>query len=186
MSFDVRHSPFEVRSSAFGVESFGYGGHGESAADVLLGAVNPSGKLAETVPVRLEDAPSYLDFPGEHGHVRYGEGIHVGYRWYDARAIEVDYPFGHGLSYTTFAYRDLAVTVHALEDPVAVTVSLTLANTGGRDGEDEFDCDQRQQIGEKRHGRALKCKKRFLTSAGCWPPLGDQRTFSHSSSTAIK
>src|SRR5204863_8783058 len=62
------------------------------------------------------------------------EGIHVGYRWYDARAIKVDYPFGHGLSYTTFAYRDLAVTVHALEDPVAVTVSLTLANTGGRDG----------------------------------------------------
>ena len=103
---------------------------------MLLGAVNPSGKLAETVPVRLEDTPSYLDFPGEHGHVRYSEGIHVGYRWYDARAVDVDYPFGHGLSYTTFAYSRLAVRVHHVEDRVALTVSLTLANTGGRDGAD--------------------------------------------------
>ena len=108
--------------------------HGESVADVLLGTVNPSGKLAETVPVRLEDTPSYLDFPGEHGHVRYSEGIHVGYRWYDARGLEVDYPFGHGLSYTTFEYSDLDVSVHPVEDPVALTVTLTLTNAGGRDG----------------------------------------------------
>jgi len=107
---------------------------GESVADVLLGDVNPSGKLAETVPVRLEDTPSYLDFPGEHGHVRYSEGIHVGYRWYDARGIDVDYPFGHGLSYTSFDYSDLAVSVHDVEDPVALTVTLTLANTGKRNG----------------------------------------------------
>src|SRR4029453_105606 len=85
--------------------------HGDSIADVLLGEVNPSGKLAETVPVRLEDTSSYLDFPGEFGHVRYGEGFYVGYRWYDARVIDVDYPFGHGLSYTTFDYSDLEVTV---------------------------------------------------------------------------
>jgi beta-glucosidase len=108
--------------------------HGESVADVLLGQVNPSGKLAETVPIRLEDTPSYLDFPGEHGHVRYSEGIHVGYRWYDARGIDVDYPFGHGLSYTSFEYSDLAVTVRDVEDPVALTAALTLANTGNRDG----------------------------------------------------
>jgi beta-glucosidase len=110
--------------------------HGESVADVLLGTVNPSGKLAETVPIRLEDTPSYLDFPGEHGHVRYSERIHVGYRWYDARGIDVDYPFGHGLTYTAFEYSDLAVTVHDVEDRVALTVSLTVANTGGRDGAD--------------------------------------------------
>jgi beta-glucosidase len=108
--------------------------HGESVADVLLGDVNPSGKLAETVPVRLEDTPSYLDFPGEHGHVRYSEGIHVGYRWYDARGLDVDYPFGHGLSYSSFDYSDLAVTVRHVDDPVALTVMLTLANTGSRDG----------------------------------------------------
>ena len=79
---------------------------GGAIADVLYGAVNPSGRLAETIPLRLADTPAYLDFPGEHGHVRYGEGLFVGYRWYDARDIEVRYPFGHGLSYTTFAYAE--------------------------------------------------------------------------------
>ena len=65
---------------------------------MLYGLVNPSGKLAETVPVRLQDSPAYLNFPGEAGHVRYGEGIFVGYRWYDAREMAVEFPFGHGLS----------------------------------------------------------------------------------------
>lgn len=108
--------------------------HGDSVADVLLGEVNPSGKLPETVPVRLEDTSAYLDFPGEAGHVRHSEGIHVGYRWFDARRLDVDHAFGHGLSYTTFGYRNLDVVVHAIDDPIALTVSLDLANTGGRDG----------------------------------------------------
>ena len=64
------------------------------------------------------------------GHVRHSEGIYVGYRWFDARRLEVDYPFGHGLSYTTFDYADLQVAVHDLDDPIALTVSLTLTNTG--------------------------------------------------------
>ena len=108
--------------------------HGDSITDVLVGDVNPSGKLPETVPIRLEDTSSYLDFPGELGHVRHSEGVHVGYRWFDARRLEVDYPFGHGLSYTTFDYSDLRITVHDLDDPIAMTVSMALANTGGRDG----------------------------------------------------
>ena len=108
--------------------------HGDSITDVLLGEVNPSGKLPETVPVRLEDTSSYLDFPGDLGHVRHSEGMHVGYRWFDARHLEVDYPFGHGLSYTTFNYVDLDITVHDIDDPVAMTVSMTLTNTGRRDG----------------------------------------------------
>jgi beta-glucosidase len=108
--------------------------HGDSIVDVLLGDVNPSGKLPETVPVRLEDTSAYLDFPGEAGHVRHSEGIHVGYRWFDARHLEVDYPFGHGLSYTTFGYTDLQMAVHDLDDPTAFTVSITLTNTGSRDG----------------------------------------------------
>ena len=108
--------------------------HGDSIIDVLFGEVNPSGKLAETVPVRLEDTSSYLDFPGEFGHVRYSEGVHVGYRWFDARRLEVDYPFGHGLSYTTFDYADLQITVHDLEDPAALTVSMALTNSGDRRG----------------------------------------------------
>ena len=86
---------------------------GSAVADVLYGAVNPSGRLAETVPVRIEDTPAYLAFPGEHGHVRYGEGLFVGYRWYDARRLEVAFPFGHGLSYTTFSYADAAAAVNA-------------------------------------------------------------------------
>jgi beta-glucosidase len=108
--------------------------HGESVADLLLGDVNPSGKLAETVPVRLADTPSFLDFPGENSLVTYGEGIHVGYRYYDARDLAVDHPFGHGMSYTTFEYSDLEVLVHDVDDAVAVTAGLTITNTGGRRG----------------------------------------------------
>ena len=100
---------------------------GSATADVLYGAVNPSGKLTETIPLRLEDNPSYGNFPGELGHVRYGEGILVGYRWYDARKLEVAFPFGHGLSYTTFGYGDATASLTASGD-VIVTVPVT--NTG--------------------------------------------------------
>ena len=70
------------------------------------------------------------DFPGEHGHVRYGEGLLIGYRWYDAHRLPVAYPFGHGLSYTTFDYSDLAVTVRADGAEPEVDVALTVTNTG--------------------------------------------------------
>jgi beta-glucosidase len=108
--------------------------HGDSIADILLGDANPGGKLAETIPLRLEDTPSYLSFPGEYENVTYGEGIYVGYRYYDARNMAVDYPFGHGLSYTTFAYSDLNVTVRPLSDPIAFDAKLTVRNTGARSG----------------------------------------------------
>jgi beta-glucosidase len=98
---------------------------------VLTGAVNPSGRLAETIPLRLQDCPSYLNFPGEEGHVRYGEGVFVGYRGYDATGREVAYPFGHGLSYTRFGYSDLEVTRGESGD---LTVACTVANTGTRAG----------------------------------------------------
>ncbi|GAA4976867.1 glycoside hydrolase family 3 C-terminal domain-containing protein [Actinoplanes utahensis] len=103
---------------------------GSAIADVLFGRVNPSGRLAETIPVKLADHPSYLDFPGEHGHVRYGEGLHVGYRGFDARGQEVAYPFGFGLSYTTFRYGTARAS--AAEGGVEVRVPVT--NTGARDG----------------------------------------------------
>ncbi|ROS48910.1 glycoside hydrolase family 3 C-terminal domain-containing protein [Frigoribacterium sp. PhB24] len=104
---------------------------GGAVADVLTGAVNPSGRIAETVPERLEDAPSYLDFPGTALHVRYGEGIFVGYRGYDARGLAVTFPFGHGLSYTTFGYSGLRVTTTASGD---LDLDLTVVNTGTRAG----------------------------------------------------
>jgi len=104
---------------------------GGAMAEVLYGDVNPSGKLTETIPVRLEDSPAFLNFPGEQGHVHYGEGLFVGYRWYDARKIEVTFPFGHGLSYTTFGYGEAAVSANADGD---LEVRVTVTNTGDRAG----------------------------------------------------
>jgi beta-glucosidase len=103
---------------------------GGAIADALFGTVNPSGRVAETVPIRLEDAPSFLNFPGENSQVLYGESIYVGYRWYDARKIDVTYPFGHGLSYTTFSYG----TVRAESDGDDLLVTLPVTNTGDRYG----------------------------------------------------
>ncbi|MBF6336744.1 glycoside hydrolase family 3 C-terminal domain-containing protein [Nocardia abscessus] len=103
---------------------------GGALADVLFGVVNPSGRLAETVPVRLQDTPAYLNFPGENSHVRYGEGLYVGYRWYDSRDMDVTYPFGHGLSYTTFEYADSALAA----DAAGITVRVLVTNTGSRAG----------------------------------------------------
>ncbi|MFE2985765.1 glycoside hydrolase family 3 C-terminal domain-containing protein [Streptomyces sp. NPDC059262] len=103
---------------------------GGALADVLFGRVNPSARLTETVPVRIQDTPAYLDFPGEHGHVAYGEGLFVGYRWYDARDIAVTYPFGHGLSYTSFAYTGLELSAGA----DGITAQVTVTNTGERAG----------------------------------------------------
>jgi beta-glucosidase len=104
---------------------------GGAIADVLFGRVNPSGRLAETIPVKLPDHPSYLDFPGEHGHVRYGEGLHIGYRGFDAREQQVAYPFGFGLSYTTFGYGQATATV---TDEGGIEVRIPVTNTGDRDG----------------------------------------------------
>lgn len=126
----VRLSGFADRVPAI-VEGWLLGQAGGGAvADVLYGVVNPSARLTETIPVRLADSPAYLDFPGEHSHVRYGEGLFVGYRWYDARELEVTYPFGHGLSYTSFAYADASVS----SDAAGLTVRVTLTNTGDRAG----------------------------------------------------
>ncbi len=109
---------------------------GSALADVLTGAVNPSGKLAETIPLRLQDCSAHLNFPGEHGVVRYGEGVFVGYRGYDATDTPVAYPFGHGLSYTTFGYDELELTATGSVDAadLVVTVSCRISNTGDRAG----------------------------------------------------
>jgi beta-glucosidase len=105
---------------------------GGAAVDLLLGVVNPSGKLAETIPVRLQDNSSYLNFPGEEGVVRYGEGIFIGYRAYDKLVQQVSYPFGFGLSYTNFRVDDVNVSVAGLvaDGDLAVTVTASVTNTG--------------------------------------------------------
>jgi beta-glucosidase len=103
---------------------------GGAIADVLFGVVNPSGKLTETVPARLQDAPSYGNFPGEASRVLYGESIFVGYRWYDLRELPVAFPFGHGLSYTTFGYGPARASC----GDGGLGVSITITNTGERTG----------------------------------------------------
>ena len=105
---------------------------GGAIADVLSGKVNPSGRLAETVPNRLEDNSSYLNFPGDSRVVRYGEGLFIGYRGYDATRTDVAFPFGFGLSYTTFALSDLNVATSGsvADGNLAADVTVTVANTG--------------------------------------------------------
>ncbi|MFF1301918.1 glycoside hydrolase family 3 C-terminal domain-containing protein [Streptomyces sp. NPDC058307] len=104
---------------------------GGAIADVLTGRVDPSGRLPETMPFRLADTPSFLNFPGEQGHVRYGEGVMVGYRYYETADVAVRYPFGHGLSYTSFKQSGFQVTPTG---PDTATVSVTVTNTGERSG----------------------------------------------------
>ncbi|MBQ7060100.1 MAG: glycoside hydrolase family 3 C-terminal domain-containing protein [Firmicutes bacterium] len=103
---------------------------GKAAVELLYGEKNPSGHLAETWPARLEDNPSYLNFPGEEGVVTYAEGIYVGYRYYDKKKMTVTFPFGHGLSYTTFTYENLQVDKESLTDQESLTVRVDVKNTG--------------------------------------------------------
>ncbi len=105
-------------------------------ADILLGVVNPSGKLAETFPLKLEDTPAYSYFPGGPATVEYRESLYVGYRYYDTVGQPVLFPFGHGLSYTRFAYRDLAL--HRLEetDTPSLTVTFKVKNVGQMAGQE--------------------------------------------------
>ncbi len=100
------------------------------AVDVLFGKVNPSGKLAETFPMKLEDTPASFNFPGEQGEVSYGERIFVGYRYYDEKSIEPLFPFGYGLSYTYFEYSKLKLSAKNTTDKDGLTVSLSVKNTG--------------------------------------------------------
>ncbi len=119
---------------------------GGAAVDLLYGAVNPSGKLAETFPLRLQDNPSYLNFPGTNRQVEYREGVFIGYRHYDSLDMEVLFPFGHGLSYTTFEYRDLKLkTANSCEqngeqpvikDTEELQVSFTVKNIGNYYGKE--------------------------------------------------
>lgn len=106
-------------------------GGGRALAELLFGLVNPSGHLAETIPLRLEDHPSWLNFPGEQGHVTYGEGVLVGYRYFATADATVRYPFGHGLSYTTFDTTGLTVTSDGAD---SLTARVTVTNTGARAG----------------------------------------------------
>ncbi len=122
---------------------------GGAIADILFGKVTPSGKLAETFPLRLEDNPSYLAF-GDPAEVNYSEGIYVGYRYYDAKNMAVAYPFGYGLSYTTFAYSNLKLSQPSMTEKETVTVSVDITNTGSCFGKEVVQLYISDQTGAAR------------------------------------
>lgn len=109
---------------------------GESTVDLLFGVANPCGKLAETFPIRLQDTPAYFNHKVINDEVYYGEGIFVGYRYYDTKEIPVLFPFGHGLSYTQFKYSNLELSHQELLDTDELIVSLDITNTGTVEGKE--------------------------------------------------
>ena len=108
---------------------------GEAVANILYGRVNPSGKLAETIPYKLSDNPSYLNF-GAGEQISYSEGVFVGYRYYDTKEMPVAFPFGYGLSYTTFAYSNLRLSSTKFSDSDTITVTVDVTNTGACEGKE--------------------------------------------------
>lgn len=105
-------------------------------ADILFGTINPSGKLAETFPMRVEDTPAYINFLGDEGNTIYGERMFVGYRYAEKRNISPLYPFGFGLSYTSFDYSDINVSKKDFTDSENIEVTVKITNTGDRDGKE--------------------------------------------------
>ncbi len=133
-------SPVEMPwvNSVKGILELYLGGQAVGAAtiDVLFGDKNPCGKLAETFPLKLSDNPSYLYFPGEGDSSEYREGVFVGYRYYDKKEMPVLFPFGYGLSYTSFAYSELKLSAETIHDTDSLTVTVKVKNTGARFGKE--------------------------------------------------
>ncbi|MBW2561727.1 MAG: fibronectin type III-like domain-contianing protein, partial [Deltaproteobacteria bacterium] len=102
----------------------------------LFGKINPSGKLAETFPLKLIDTPAHINFPGGAGTVNYGEGIFIGYRYFDAKELPVLFPFGYGLSYTAFEYSNPKVSARSFKDRDGLTVSVDVTNIGDMTGKE--------------------------------------------------
>ena len=109
---------------------------GTAQIDLLFGKANPCGKLAETIPVKTSDNPTFLNFPGNGQDVNYAEGIYIGYRYYDKKEMKVQFPFGHGLSYTTFEYSELKLSSKNILDTDKLEVSVKVTNTGKVSGKE--------------------------------------------------
>jgi beta-glucosidase len=158
---------------------------GAAIVDVLTGRVNPSGRLAESIPHRLEDNSSYLNFPGDSQVVRYGEGLYIGYRGYDKASTDVAFPFGFGLSYTTFDLSELTVATSGsvVDGSLSATVTVTVANTGSIAGAEVvqvYVCDDESTVG--RPVRELKGFAKVRVDPGGSKQVTielDQRAFSY-------
>jgi beta-glucosidase len=139
---------------------------GGAIADIVFGDAEPGGRLPTTIPVRLEHNPSYGNFPGEFGELRYGEGVLLGYRWYEARWLPTRFPFGHGLSYTTFQLGAPAVAT----DGDVVTVTVPVTNTGSRRGAEVVQC----YVAPPRPSLAVRPPKELKAFAKVWLDAGAQ------------
>ena len=146
---------------------------GGAIADVLTGRVNPSGKLSETFPARLEDTPCYPDFPGRNREANYGEGIFIGYRYCDARKLAPLFPFGFGLSYTTFAYSDLQLSAAVIKDTETVTIQLKVKNTGHVTGGEVVQVYVREQ-----HPKVVRPEKELKAFTKVVLQPGEEKTVS--------
>ncbi len=140
---------------------------GAATVDLLYGKVNPSGHLAETWPIRLQDNPSYLNFPGEEGVVTYAEGIFVGYRYYDKKEMPVNFCFGHGLSYSRFEYANLKLDKNSMTDRDTLAVSVDVKNTGsvaGKAAVQLYVCDVESTV--RRPIRELRAFEKIALRPG--------------------
>ena len=141
---------------------------GAAVADVLVGAAEPGGRLPTTVPKRIEHNPSFANFPGENGEVRYGEGVFMGYRGYEHSAIAPQFPFGHGLSYTTFAFGEPTLSAAVYRPGESITVSLPVTNTGSRAGSEVVQCYVAAES-----ARLARPPKELKAFAKVWLEAGD-------------
>jgi len=142
----IAGGPFDLRTIHANTDAllwtwFGGSEHGNAVADILLGKVNPSGKLPYTLPEKLEDSPAHAlhAFPGDSARVEYLEDILVGYRWFDTRGIQPMYPFGHGLSYTSFDYSGCQTDKSGYGKGDTIKLSCTIRNTGDREGSEVIE-----------------------------------------------
>ncbi|WP_333496374.1 beta-glucosidase [Kluyvera sp. CHPC 1.251] len=142
-------------------------GMGRAVAEILFGQRNPSGKLTVTVPNTLEETPAWLNYPGENLRHHYGEGLFVGYRYYDKRCLTPRFPFGFGLSYTQFSYRNLSLSAETLGADDTLTVTFELSNIGAVNGKEIVQLYVSAPEGELiREVRALKGFDKIALAAG--------------------
>lgn len=140
---------------------------GNALANILLGKVNPSGKLVTTFFKRWEDAPAYGNYPGENDTEVYAEGVFVGYRYFDTKQVETFFPFGHGLSYTSFQYSDLNISPKQVEQGDGIQVSLKVKNTGHQDGAEVIQLYIGDEVASvERPLKELKSFKKVYLHAG--------------------
>ncbi|MDF2802611.1 MAG: glycosyl hydrolase [Anaerocolumna sp.] len=139
--------PWGSRVNAIVEAYLGGEGIAQAVVEVLFGKANPSGKLAESFPIKLEDNPSFLNFPGVDKMVEYKEGVFVGYRYYDSKKMEVSFPFGHGLSYTEFEISEIKVNKREINESEEITVTVQVANVGSVAGKEVVQLYVRDNTG---------------------------------------